>query len=63
MDFVVKELVRGSKVVVTSDNLFKPVMTAQVSPTKNGKSTLRFTCYYDRPSALFQVIMMNIIHL
>ncbi|TRY74456.1 hypothetical protein TCAL_12490 [Tigriopus californicus] len=54
MDFEVKELVRGSKVVISSENLFKPVMTAQVSTSKNGKSTLSFSCYYDRPSALFQ---------
>ena len=56
MDLKVTSITRGTKVVLESEDFTKPVITMKTGWLKDGRSQLTFSCYYNRPSSLFQVI-------
>ena len=51
----VTKFVRGSKVVLESDDLIRPVVTMSAQTATRGRSKLAISCYFNRRSAMFQV--------
>lgn len=53
-DLEVTEYVKGSKLVLESNALFRPVISIDVIAGAKGRSELTLSVYYNRKSALFQ---------